>query len=323
MTPRSNRFKQFASSGLLVITAFIWGMCFVAQRSGMEYIGPFLFNGIRELLGSFTLFILVLVFLKMPRLRSGLKKLGINPELGNLKEVLAAGVVCGTVLYLASNLQQVGMVYVPASKAAFITTLYIVLVPLFGLFLKQRTHWNTWVSVLIAVIGLYLLCVGDSLILEFGDIILLLSAVFWALHILAVGHYSPQFSLMRIFVLCIVQFGVAGILSLISAPFADHYFVAAAVTWENISYVLPEILYAGILSTAVAFTLAAIGQRYAKPAPAAVIMSLESAFGLLGGVLILGEVLNTGEWIGCLLMFIAVILTQLEIKLPKRKVSTE
>lgn len=345
MTQRSPRFKQIASTGVLLLAALIWGMCFVAQRSGMEHIGPFIFNGIRELMGAGALLLVLLAFWLFRRIRTkdspeqDVKlpgedgtEAGVIVEPGFKREteeripgehkrryrgiatVFIGGVLCGLALYFASNLQQIGMVYVSASKAAFITTQYIVLVPIMGLFLHQKTHWNTWVSVAVAAVGLYLLCMGESYVLEFGDAILLVSAIFWAIHILAVGHFAPRFSVLQLFGMCAVQFATAGLLSLATAPFADHYFVAAPVTMEAIVYVMPELLYAGILSTAGGFTLAAIGQRYAKPAPAAIMMSLESVFGLLGGVVLLGEVISTQEGIGCILLLAAVILTQLSFK---------
>ncbi len=343
MEHRSPRFKQITSTGILLLAAIIWGMCFVAQRSGMEHIGPFLFNGIREMLGAVALTIVLAVVWFIARIRrsnisrevtaspdSVSEEYGVIVEPGfqaqpeedalsrqrtpqiNSKYILIAGLLCGIALYFASNLQQIGMVYVTASKAAFITTLYIVLVPILGLLFKHKAHWNTWVSVGIAVFGLYLLCMGDTFSLELGDIALLASALFWAIHILAVGHYAPRLSLIQLFGMCSIQFAVAGVLSLATAPFVDHFFVSTSVSMAAIVFVAPELLYAGILSTAGGFTLAAIGQRYAKPTPAAIVMSTESVFGLLGGVLLLGEVLTVQEGIGCLLMLVAVVLTQLD-----------
>ncbi len=340
MQQYSPRFKQSASTALLMLTACIWGMCFVAQRSSMEHMGPFLFNGIREILGAVTLALVLLVaWIITKRRASRLSSEAVGageseesePSEGastalpaslsttfniTFKHLLLAGLFCGVALYLASNLQQVAMVTVTASKAAFITTLYIVLVPILGLFLRQKTHWNTWGSVGIAVAGLYLLCVNETLTLEPGDTILLVSALFWAIHILVVGHYAPRLNMLQLLGLCALQFAVAGLLSLATAPFVDFYFVPVTLTTQTLLIVLPELLYAGLLSTGVAFTLAAIGQRYAKPAPAAVVMSLESVFGLLGGLLLLGEALTTRESIGCVLMFAAVLLTQLEWRPP-------
>jgi drug/metabolite transporter (DMT)-like permease len=339
MEHRSPRFKQVASTGMLLLTALIWGMCFVAQRSGMEHIGPFAFNGVRYLLGMFSLLVVLGIVLLFAGPREQLNRSARDKELAletaitgeliapslfarlkspsserarGLGFILLAGLICGVALYVASNLQQVGMVTVTASKAAFITTLYIVLVPILGLALRQRTRWNTWVSVAIAVVGLYLLCINENFSLEPGDTIVLVSALFWAVHILAVGHFAPHLHIVQLLQLCVVQFGVAGLLSLGTAPFVDALLVSEPLSLEALLLVAPELLYAGILSTAGAFTLAAVGQKYAKPAPAAVVMSLESAFGLLGGVVLLGETLVTREWVGCALMFTAVMLTQLD-----------
>jgi drug/metabolite transporter (DMT)-like permease len=329
-----------------MLTAFIWGMCFVAQRSGMESVGPFLFNGIRELLGSVTLIVGLVAGQLFNRLRANTaggsaKPLGDNavsmeavlvgevPPQVNIgaalknptsfknygwRFYLLSGIICGLVLYFACNLQQMGMVYVTASKAAFVTTMYIVLVPIIGMIFRQKTHWNTWIGVAIALVGLYLLCINEAFSVEPGDAILLASALFWALHILVVGHFAPALSSDGLIKFCTVQFAVAGLLSLLSAPVADHLFVAVPLTLESLSNAMPEIAYAGILSTGVAFTLAAVGQKYAKPGPAAVIMSLESVFGLLGGVVLLGEVMNGREITGCILMFVAVIMAQVTFK---------
>ncbi|MDR1358245.1 MAG: DMT family transporter, partial [Coriobacteriales bacterium] len=314
MEHRSERFKQIASTGILLGAALVWGMCFVAQRSSMEHVGPFLFNGLREVLGAAALSVVLLVVWLVARSREGRKdrdRLPLPSSAATGRYLLLSGVLCGIALYLASNFQQVGMVQVTASKAAFITTLYIVLVPILGLLLRHRTHWNTWVSVGIALVGLYLLCISDSLTVELGDAIVLASALFWAVHILAVGHFAPRLSLTQLFGLCVIQFAFAGVLSLMTAPFVDHLIVPAAMSLQALGIVAPELLYAGILSTAGGFTLAAIGQRYARPTPAALVMSTESVFGLLGGVVLLGETLTLQEGTGCVLMLAAIVLTQL------------
>jgi len=331
MDQRSPRFKQVASTGILLLVAVIWGLCFVAQRSAMDYIGPFLFNGIRGVLAAFALLVIVLFVWLFGRRRSKLSVASSKLKATELQEsaapaertaqksfkyLLLAGLFCGTILFCASNLQQIAMVTVTASKAAFITALYIVLVPVVGLFLKQKTSWNTWVSVGVAFVGLYLLCINSSFSLESGDALLIACAFFWAFHILAIGHFAPRLTLLQLFTLCALQFAFTALLSLISAPLFDHYFVSVALTTEAVLSVAPELLYAGILSTGVAFTLAAVAQRHAKPAPAAIVMSTESVFGLIGGVLLLSEVLTLREGIGCLLMFTAVLLTQLNPKRP-------
>ncbi|MDR3136899.1 MAG: DMT family transporter [Coriobacteriales bacterium] len=306
------RHTTLSSTLLLTLTAFIWGMCFVAQRSGMDYIGPFLFNGLRELLGALTLLIGLAAGQVVTHLRHQHKRKPVATD--TWRSLVVSGTLCGLVLYFASNLQQIGMVYESASKAAFITTLYIVLVPLLGLAFRQKISWNSWVSVALAACGLYLLCVSETLRLGSGDILLLICAFFWAIHILLVGHFAPRFTLRQLLRFCVIQFAVAGVLSLVSAPVLDTLFVTVPLSVKTLGLVAPEILYAGILSTGLAFTLAALGQRYAKPQSAAVIMSLEAVFGLLGGFVLLGESLSAHEALGSLLMFGAVVLTQLTFK---------
>jgi len=340
--PLVTRKQSIAAVFVLLLTAFIWGMCFVAQRSSMEHIGPFLFNGIRVMLGALTL----IVVLAIMRLLKGAKSRGghlrtVEPGddtvssqvktqyrplapllsfLTNVRDdpkkraIVLGGIICGFVLFVGSNLQQIAMVTTPASKAAFITTLYIVLVPLIGIAFRQRTRWNTWVSVLIAVGGLYLLCISESFEIASGDVLLLICAIFWALHILFVGRFVPGLTQAEVLRLCIVQFLTTGILSLLCAPLFDSFFVSVPLTLSVVIEVLPELSYAGILSSGVAFTLQAIGQKYAPPAPAAVIMSTESVFGLLGGMVLLHEILVGREILGCILMFAAVILAQLTFR---------
>jgi drug/metabolite transporter (DMT)-like permease len=214
------------------------------------------------------------------------------------------------VLFLGSNFQQVGLVFTTASKAGFITTLYIVLVPVFGILLRHKTHWNTWAAVLLAGVGLYCLCLTESLAIAPGDLVILVGAGFWALHILVIDHFAPRVDVVK---LSCGQFLVCGFLSLIAMIFADSHF-AGPLTPEKLIAILPAMLYTGILSSGAGFTLQALGQRYAKPAAASIIMSTEAVFGVVGGFLILGERLTRREALGCLLMFAAVILAQLPVK---------
>lgn len=325
MEHRSLRFQQISSTAILLLAALIWGMCFVAQRSGMDYLGPFIFNSIRALMASLTLGLILLVVVLLSRRTGNQQQQGTIPDTSTLpraassvfrnhKQILLGGSVTGICFFLASNTQQIGLVSVTASKAAFITTLYVVLVPLLGLVLKHKTHWNTWLGASIAVAGLYLLCMSESLSLGRGDTILIVSALFWATHILAVGHFAPRLSFTQLFAMCTIQFAVTGVLSFGCALGFDHLFVAVPLSVDAIRQVGPELLYAGILSTAGGFSLQALAQKYAPPSPAAIVMSCESVFGLIGGVLILGEVLTSREGFGCLLMFVAVLLAQLEFK---------
>jgi drug/metabolite transporter (DMT)-like permease len=294
-------------------------MAFVAQRVGMDFIGPFLFNGIRMCLGAFTLLIVLTISNAISRLRI-VKKTSEKPLADNLsgKRLFVAGLVCGLVLFLAGNLQQVGLVFTTASKGGFLTALYIVLVPILGIALRHKTHWNTWLSVLIAACGLYFLCITEVFTIEFGDIIMLIGAVFWACHILVIDHFVEGLSQKGVMKLCIAQFTVAAALSLITSPILDHQFVIEAFKSENLLAALPAVLYTGILSTGVAFTLQAFGQQDMNPSAASIIMSLEAGFSVVGGMIILHEILSGREVLGCILMFVAVILSQLPVAQAKK-----
>jgi drug/metabolite transporter (DMT)-like permease len=340
------------STFILTLTAMIWGFAFVAQRSSMEYVGPFFFSGVRSLLGGLTL---VIVLFIQNRISSSKGRLTGSGELGaekiNLtvnnrpyppsgeeagsvvnkkspsldtetkpqnratsglltserKELLLGGITCGFILFAGSNFQQVGLVFTTASKAGFITALYIVLVPIFGIILKHKTHWNTWVGVLMAAVGLYFLCITESLDIKPGDLIVLFGAAFWAMHILVIAHFVSRIDAVK---LSCVQFFVCGILSLIVMPFADFRF-NIEFTMQGLITILPSILYTGILSSGAGFTLQAIGQKYANPTAASIIMSTEAVFGVIGGFMLLGESFSGREMFGCILMFAAVILAQL------------
>ena len=301
------------STLLLTLTALIWGMAFVAQRAGMDFIGPFLFMGIRMLLGALTLLLVVLLQGSIPS-RAALQKAqpSLNPI--HLKRLLKAGLICGTVIFLAGCLQQVGLVYTTASKGGFLTALYIVLVPILGIALRHKTHWNTWVSVLVAIAGLYLLCITDAFTIGFGDAIMLGGAFFWACHILAIDHFVVGLAQRDVMKLCIAQFAVASVFSFVFSLLLDRFFVHGAFEINALMSALPAVLYVGILSTGVAFTLQAFGQQGMNPAAASIIMSLEAVFSVIGGMLILHETLSGQEIAGCILMFAAFTLSQLPVK---------
>ena len=310
---------------LLTLCALIWGMAFVAQRAGMDFIGPFLFMGIRMLLGSVTMLIVIVIqgFLRpipaidrqvqQPQLTNAQKKMDI-------RRLMKAGAFCGLVLFFGGSLQQVGLVFTTASKAGFLTALYLVLVPIFGIVLKHKTHWNTWASVLIAMVGLYFLCITDGFSIEFGDLITLCGALFWAGHILVIDHFVTGLSQRDVMKLCAAQFMVASVLGFISSAFLDRLFINGVFETAAIIGALPSILYVGILSTGVAFTLQAMGQQGISPSAASIIMSLEAVFSVVGGMLILGEVLSGQEVFGCVLMFSAFILSQLPIGQSKQPI---
>lgn len=285
--------KRTQANLLLFMTAFIWGFAFVAQRSGMDYIGPFLFSGIRMVLGAAALFFIAF----------------FSDKKGTWKDpgLIKSGLLLGVVMFFAGNLQQVGLVFTTAGKTGFITALYIMIVPVLGIFLKHKIGKNVWIGVALSTVGVYLLCITESFTIEMGDFIVFIGAFFWAFQILILDRVAIKYSVVR---LISIQFFVSGIMSFITAIFADSYF-SDPLTWDGFMKVLPAILYVGLLSTAGAATFQGLGQRYAKPATASIILGTESVFGVLCGYVFLGEVLSTREIVGCVLMFAAIIIVQL------------
>ena len=289
--------KKLAGSLLLLLTAFIWGCAFVSQRIGMSYVQPFTFNSIRTFIGGLFLIPFIPVFCR--------NKPMIPPAGSGRSELFAGGLVCGLLLCIATNLQQVGIQYTSAGKAGFITSLYIVLVPCLGLFIGQRIGKALWAAVVLAVCGLYLLCMGEKLVLERGDLYILLCALTFAFHILAVGYFATRTDGIK---LACLQFLISGALGMILM------FIFETPHLKDILACSFPILYAGIFSCGLAYTFQIIGQKHVSPAVASLLMSFESVFAALSGWAILGEQLSLKELSGCLLMFCAVILAQLPEK---------
>lgn len=283
------------SNLLLFLTAIIWGFAFVAQRAGMEYIGPFTFNTARFTLGSLSLIPLLLINKK----KYFQQKRFI---LFNDKNLLFGGLAAGTTLFLGATFQQSGLVYTDAGKAGFITGFYVILVPILGLFIGQKTSLLTWLGALVALIGLYFLSVNESFDYNIGDILVLIGAFFWAFQILVIGFYSTK---VDAFQLAFLQFFVCALLSAVAAVISEPIVLS-----EIINASLP-ILYAGIFSVGIAFTLQVVAQREAHPANAAIIMSLEAVFAVIGGWLILNEFIPLRGLFGCMLMLVGMILSQL------------
>ena len=286
--------NQTVKSNLfLLLTAAIWGLAFVAQRIGAQYIGTFAFNGIRFALGSLSL---------VPLLFYSAKKSG--PEVkSDFSQVFKAGIIAGTVLFIASSFQQIGLTETSAGKAAFITGLYMVIVPLLGIFSKQRIAIFTWIGVAVATVGLYFLSVTENFTIVKADLLELSGAFFWALHILLIDRYIKRIDLLR---LSFSQFLTCSVLSLAVA------FCTENITLLSIQQASIPILYGGILSVGVAYTLQALGQKHAKPSHAAIILSLESVFAAVGGLIILGEKLGARGYLGCLLMLTGMVLSQVQ-----------
>ena len=292
------------NTGMLFLAALIWGFAFVAQSAGMEYVGPFTFNAVRCTIGAIVLVPVALLF--KPD-NSALEK-AENRNTGNTwltrnKTLLLGGTLCGIFLGVATNLQQIGIMTTSVGKAGFLTALYIVLVPIAGLFFKKKCGVAVWIGVVCSFAGLYLLCMTEgSFQLATGDLLLLGCAVVFTGHILVIDYFAPKVN--GVWMSCI-QFLVAGIISAVPMLFTE------TPTWESIFAAKLPILYAGVMSCGVAYTLQILGQKNYNPTIAVLILSLESCFSVLGGFLILHEALSVRELCGCGLMFIAIILAQL------------
>jgi len=286
--------RHLKADGLLLLTALIWGAAFVAQRLGMEHIGPFTFNGVRFALGALALQPLIW---RMQKARSG-------PGASSGR-IIRCGLLAGCVLFAGAALQQVGIIYTTAGKAGFITGLYVVMVPLFGLLLGQRAGAGTWIGALAAAAGLYLLSVNENFSIAFGDLLELIGAVFWAGHVLVIGRLSPGMDATDAVKLAAAQFTVCAGLSMGAGVLFE------SITWAGVSAAAVPILYGGLMSVGVAYTLQVVAQRDADPAHAAIILSLEAVFAAVTGYFVLGEVLALRALIGCGLMLGGMLLSQL------------
>ncbi len=321
--------RNSAGSGLLLaLAAFIWGLAFVAQSAGMEYVGAFTFNAVRFILGGL---VLIPVILLLDKNKTSKCKVDRNREYNaqvtdpgevstavtenlihdpalNINDsnhaAITGGILCGLALFAASSFQQIGIAYTTAGKAGFITAMYIVIVPILGIFLGRRPRWTLLLSVAVAVAGLYLLCINGKVTIGFGDGLEFICAIFFAVQIMLVDHYTVLTEGVK---LSCVQFFVCGFLSLICALMLETIDISAILmAWA-------PILYTGIFSCGIAYTLRIIGQKNTDPQIAALIMSLESVFALIAGWVILGQAMSLRELSGCVLMFLAIILAQLHI----------
>jgi len=278
----------YRSDSLLMLTAIIWGSAFVAQRVGMSYVGPLTFNGVRFALGA-------VVLLPLVRWRGPCPKIEDSPQRTSLAwPALWGGGFAGLMLFSGATLQQVGLVYTTAGKAGFITGLYVIIVPLMGLFLGHWPGWGGWVGACLATIGLYLLSVTEAWTFAPGDFWELFGAFFWAAHVLALSWLSPRMDRIK---LACTQYLVCSILSLLGACFTE------TITLDGIMGAIIPILYGGVLSVGIAYTLQVVAQRHAPPIHAAIILSLEAVFAALAGWLVLGEILSPRGLVGCMFMF--------------------
>ncbi|MBQ8815497.1 MAG: DMT family transporter [Lachnospiraceae bacterium] len=321
---------QLVGSAILLLTAFIWGMAFVAQSTGMDHIEPFTMNCARSVLGGLAL--LPLVVAGRLRARSGAADRAKNSgqTLANsaqenadtvvnaegrasgdagkekLRVTVIGGVCCGAFLAVASALQQFGICYTTVGKAGFITTLYIVMVPLAGIFWKKKVAGRVWISVALAALGMYLLCMNESFTINPGDIYVFCCAIAFTGHILVIDHFSPKVD--GVMMSCIQFFTCAVISGIAMLLFEEP-------AWANIYAARLPILYAGIMSSGVGYTLQIIGQKHTEPVVASLIMSLESVFAVLGGWLLLNQTLSGKELLGCAVVFVGILLVQL----PERR----
>lgn len=299
--------KKMKSNLLLLLTAFIWGSSFVAQKSGMDYIEPFTYNGIRTFIGGLVLIPVIFFLGKL----NGSKENASAQEdpavkAANRKILIIGGICCGMALFAAASLQQFGIKYTTAGKAGFITTLYVVMVPIFSIFLRKKVKPIMWLCVAMGAVGMYMLCMkGDSFRLEFGDTLVLLCAVAFTIHILVIDYFSPKADGVK---LSCIQFLFSGTLGIICMFIFEHPDINAIIDCAV------PILYAGVLSCGVAYTLQVVAQKDADPTAASLILSLESVFAALSGAVLLHESMTLRELAGCAIIFAAVIIAQLPSK---------
>ena len=291
--------KRIISNILLLVTALIWGSSFVAQKAG-TVLEPFTYNGIRTLVGGISLVPVILILSKVGRDKTD----EAVPK--DKKSLIIGGIVCGTFLAIASNLQQFGMYFdADAGKAGFITALYIMIVPILGMFLGKRVRPLVWFCVLLGACGFYLLTIagkGVGLTIEKGDLFILLCAVLFSCHILSIDHFSPKCDGVK---LSCLQFFVAGGLSFVMM------LVFESPSLNQILDCWFPIIYAGVFSCGIAYTLQVVAQKNAEPTAASLILSLESVFAVISGAILLGERMTGYEILGCIVIFVAVILAQL------------
>ena len=284
---------------LLVLAALIWGVAFVAQSVGMEYVGPFTFNAVRFLIGGLVLVPCIFFLDRRERKERGEK---ILEQREARRTLLLGGLCCGLCLTVASTLQQFGIMYTTVGKAGFITALYMIIVPVIGIFLGKKLALPVWVSVGLGVAGMYLLCITESFHINFGDLLVLLCSICFAGHILVIDYFSPRADGVK---MSCIQFFICGIICAVPMLLLEHPSLTVILNaWQ-------PILYTGILSCGVAYTLQIVAQKGTNPVAASLLLSLESVFSVLAGWLILGQRMSVREIFGCVLVFAGIILVQI------------
>ena len=302
------KLKKYISPALLLAAAIIWGFAFAAQDAASE-MNAFSLGFWRSLVGGFFL---ISVIIALDKLLSTGRKLISKKGIDLNKTELIGGVIIGAVLATASAFQQIGINQgTDGGKAAFITALYVVLVPIYALALKKRAPVNVWISIAIAVVGFYLLCITDDVTVAPSDILVVVSAMLFPVHILTIDHFSPKCDGVR---MSMVQFFTAALINLVIA--------LVTAGGESLSFAVPmllPILFLGIGSSGIAYTLQIVGQKGVNPAVASIILSLESVFGVIGTALFLGQTLSPREYLGCAVVLVAVILSQIDLKAILKK----
>ncbi|MCR4624609.1 MAG: DMT family transporter [Lachnospiraceae bacterium] len=320
--------KKILGNGLLLFTALIWGTAFVFQRVGMEKIEPITFSAARMALAAVMIGAVAYLTRKRKKTpadtqdhvdaqapadsqtvteqKESKKESQTESQKEYRKNTITGGVICGCLLAVASILQQAGLVYTTAGKAGFITAMYMLMVPIFGyIIFKKKSSWLVWLAVLLGVVGMYLLCITDGFYLSTGDALEALCAVVFAFHILCCDRFTRKGDSITI---SAIQFAVATVISTIAA------FIAETPSWDGIVSALVPIIYCGIFSGGIGYTLQMVAQKYTEPAIASLLLSMESVFALIAGVILLDESISIRELSGCIIMFAAIILVQL----PKR-----
>lgn len=284
---------------MLSLTAFIWGTAFVAQSVSMDYMGPFTFNSARFLIGGFVL--LPVIFWMNRSSSEKEDRRQIEASKNSSSTLIKGGIYCGLALFIGAAFQQLGIIGTTVGKAGFISTLYVVMVPVLGLFFGKKVSKIIWLCIFLAMIGMYLLCINESLSLSRGDFLVLISAFCFSIHILVIDHFSPLVDGVK---LSCIQFFTCGILSgIVALALESPEFFHLSNGWK-------ALLYSGVLSCGVAYTLQVVGQKYVMPVIASLILSLESVFAVFSGWIILDEMLTAKEIWGCVLIFGAILLAQ-------------
>ena len=292
---------------LLFLTSFIWGTAFIAQSDAMDHIGPFTMNGLRTLLAAIVLFPTALVVDKLQGKQPTL--FGVKGK-QEIKKTLIAGSICGILIAVASTVQQFGIAYTSIGKSGFLTTLYVVFVPLLALFFGKKIKFNGWIAVVLALVGMFFICIDKSEPINIGDVLTIICAFFFAVHILFVDKFVQDIDGIR---LSLMQFSVCAVVCLICAAIFEKN------NLEDILNASFSIVYAGIFSAALGYTLQIVAQKWVAPNVAPLVMCMESVIALLAGAIMRNEVMKPHVYIGCILVFIAIVLAQIQFKERKPK----